>query len=68
MVMSAAKAAKAARVDLSSHTQEKFKFLTGMVVADAQLALQANANAVGWYDKTVSQAMGALSITKTDAA
>lgn len=53
-------AALAAKVDLSAHTQENVAFLTGMVVADARLALQDNANAVGWYDKTVSRAMGAL--------
>ncbi|MBC7599210.1 MAG: hypothetical protein H7238_09345 [Polaromonas sp.] len=54
-------AAKAAKVNLSERTQETFKFLSDLVVRDAQLALQSNENAIGWYDKTVSRAIGALS-------
>lgn len=54
-------AAKQARVKLSDRTKSTFKFLSGMVVADAKFALQSNENAVGWYDQKVSRAIGALS-------
>jgi hypothetical protein len=53
-------AEKAAKVDLSAKTQESFKFLSALVVKDARLALESNENAIGWYDKTVSRAIGAL--------
>lgn len=54
-------AAKEAKVDLTRRTQALHKFLSGMVVGDAKYALQSNENAVGWYDETVSRALGALS-------
>jgi transposase-like protein len=54
-------ASKAAKVNLSARTRETFKFLSGMVVQDAKLALKSNENAIGWYDKTVSRAIGAMS-------
>ena len=54
-------AAKKARVNLSARTKEMHKFLAGMVVTDAKLALESNENAVGWYDSKVSRAIGALS-------
>lgn len=61
-------AAKDAGVDLTEKTQEAFKFLVGMVTRDAHFALQSNANAVGWYDKTVSRAIGALSTIHPEIA
>ena len=54
-------ASKAARVNLADRTKNTFKFLSGMVMADAKYALKSNENAVGWYDQKVSRAIGALS-------
>jgi hypothetical protein len=53
-------AAKAAEVDLSAQTDEAVKYLTRVGVADALYAIQSNANAVGWYDKTVTKALRIL--------
>jgi len=53
-------AAKEAKVDLSSQTDETTNYLTRVGVADALYAIQSNANAVGWYDKTVSKALRIL--------
>ena len=53
-------AAKEAKVDLSSQTDETTNYLTRVGVADALYAIQSNANAVGWYDKTVSRALRIL--------
>jgi hypothetical protein len=53
-------AAKAAEVDLSAQNDETTNYLTRVGVADALYAIQSNANAVGWYDKTVTKALRIL--------
>ncbi len=53
-------AAKAAEVDLAGKTDETTTYLTRVGVADALYAIQSNANAVGWYDKTVTKALRIL--------
>ena len=53
-------AARAARVDLKSQNAETEQYLVRQTVADALYAMQSNANAVGWYDKTVSKALNIL--------
>ena len=53
-------AAKAAGVDLSAQNAETEKYLVRVGVADALYAIQSNANAVGWYDKTVTKALRVL--------
>jgi len=59
-----------ARIDLSVETPETVRHLTRMAVADARQALKSNANAVGWYDTKVSQALEVLALVhpeiKTD--
>jgi hypothetical protein len=54
-------ASKAAGVDISQHTQANFKFLSDMVYQDAVFSLLSNENAIGWYDGTISRAIGAVS-------
>jgi len=53
-------AAKEAKVDLSAENDETTNYLTRIGVADALYAIQSNANAVGWYDKTVTKALRIL--------
>ena len=53
-------AAKDAKVNLDEQNDETRKYLTRVGVADALYAIQSNANAVGWYDKTVSKALRVL--------
>lgn len=53
-------AAKSAGVNLAEDTPEANRFLRQMVVADAKTALVNNSNAVGWYDRTVSDALDVL--------
>lgn len=53
-------AAAEARVDLAAQTPEIEKYLVRVGVADALYAIESNANAVGWYDKTVTKAMRIL--------
>jgi len=53
-------AAKEAKVDLSAENDETTNYLTRVGVADALYAIQSNANAVGWYDKTVTKALRIL--------
>ena len=55
-------ASKALGVDLTERTQATHQFLADMVSDDAKFALKSNANAVGWYDSKVAQAIGALSV------
>jgi hypothetical protein len=56
------------RLDLSVETPETVRHLTRMAVADARYALQSNANAVGWYDTKVSQALAALALVHPEIA
>lgn len=53
-------AAKKAKVNLKA--PESNQFLREAVVADAIRALQSNSNAVGWYDRTVSEALDVLGL------
>ena len=53
-------AAKLAKIDLAAQNAQTEKYLVRVGVADALYALQANANAVGWYDKTVTKALKIL--------
>jgi hypothetical protein len=55
-------AAKAAKVDLTAQTPENIRFLARLGVKDALYALTSNANAVGWYDTTVTKAMNTLAL------
>lgn len=52
--------AKAAKVDLSSRDEQTSAYLTRVGVDDALYAIKSNANAVGWYDKTVTKALKVL--------
>ena len=47
-------------IDLSELSDENINRLADYVVADALVALQDNANAIGWYDRTVSDALASL--------
>mgnify|MGYP003646026872 CR=1 FL=1 len=53
-------AAKEAKINLAEQNAQTEQYLTRVGVADAIYALQANANAVGWYDKTVTKALKVL--------
>jgi hypothetical protein len=53
-------AAREAGVDLSGRSAEVEKYLVRVGVADALYAIRSNANAVGWYDKTVTKALKIL--------
>lgn len=53
-------AAKEAKINLAEQNAQTEEYLTRVGVADAIYALQANANAVGWYDKTVTKALKVL--------
>ena len=53
-------AAKLAKIDLAAQNAQTEKYLVRVGVADAMYALQSNANAVGWYDKTVTKALKIL--------
>ena len=47
-------------IDLSELSDENINRLADYVVADALVALQDNSNAIGWYDRTVSDALASL--------
>ena len=47
-------------IDLSEFTEENVNRLSDYVVADALEALKNNANAIGWYDRTVTEALETL--------
>ena len=53
-------AAKQAKIDLAAQNAQTEKYLVRVGVADAMYAIQSNANAVGWYDKTVTKALKIL--------
>jgi hypothetical protein len=53
-------AARKANIDLTSRNDETVEYLVRVGVADALYALKSNANAVGWYDKTVTKALRIL--------
>ena len=55
-------AARSTGVDLRLDTPEANEIVKDMVVSDARYAMQSNANAIGWYDKTVTRAMNVLSL------
>ena len=47
-------------IDLSELSEENANRLADYVVADALEALKNNANAIGWYDRTVTDALNTL--------
>jgi hypothetical protein len=53
-------AARDAKIDLSARTPEVEQYLVRVGAADALYAIRSNANAVGWYDKTVTKALKIL--------
>lgn len=50
-------AAKAAKVKLSEFTRGTEDYLVRVALADARVALQTNANAIGWYNGTTTKAL-----------
>lgn len=48
-------------IDLTQLTPENIDRLSDFVVGDALVALQDNENAIGWYDRTVTNALNTLS-------
>jgi len=56
----ALKAQQEEGIDLSEFTEENVNRLADYVVADALEALKNNANAIGWYDRTVTEALETL--------
>jgi hypothetical protein len=63
--------AKELRVELASMDEHTKAYLVDMVVKDGAEALKTNANAVGWYDDNVSEALWVMSLVhpeiETDA-
>ncbi len=57
-----------AGVNLSVDSPQNTDYLVRVGVRDALFALKTNANAVGWYDKTVSKAMEILSVIHPELA
>jgi hypothetical protein len=55
-------AAEKEGIDLASTEDETTEYLVQAGVDDAIYALKSNANAVGWYDKTVSKALNIVSL------
>jgi hypothetical protein len=55
-------AAKKEGLDLSSTANEVTKHLIDVGTKDAEFAMKSNANAIGWYDKTVSKALAIVSL------
>lgn len=49
-------------VDLTVQNYENQQHLARMAIKDALYALKSNANAVGWYDKTVRKALNVLGL------
>jgi len=62
------KEAKKAKVDVKEFTAEVEKYLVQTVLADANFALEENANAVGWYNEKVSKAKALLSLIYPELA
>ncbi len=60
--------AKKAKVDVKEFTAEVEKYLVQTVLADANFALQENANAVGWYNEKVTKAKALLSLIYPELA
>jgi hypothetical protein len=50
-------AAKKHKIDLTSVNTETERLLSEIAVRDAETSLETNANAVGWYDETVTKAI-----------
>ena len=50
-------AAKAAKVKLSEFTRGTEDYLVRVALVDARVALQTNANAIGWYNGTTTKAL-----------
>tara|TARA_R110002126_G_scaffold6532_1_gene33661 strand:+ start:7264 stop:10824 length:3561 start_codon:yes stop_codon:yes gene_type:complete len=61
-------AAKKAGINLDDNSGKTLKFLKNMAVKDAKRALESNANSVGWYDRTVSEALDVLSLIHPEIA
>jgi len=55
-------------INLSETTPEVKEFLIQLGVKDAKQALKSNANAIGWYDNTVSKALAVLSTIHPEIA
>ncbi len=62
------KEAKKAKVDVKEFTAEVEKYLVQTVLADANFALEENANAVGWYNEKVTKAKALLSLIYPELA
>ena len=48
-------------LDLTKNTPEANAYLKELVLSDAAVALVNNANAIGWYDRTITEAIETLS-------
>ncbi len=59
-------AAKAAKIDLAAQNAETRRHLISTALSDARAALVSNANAVGWYDKTVTKALDIVATIHPD--
>lgn len=53
----AREAAKKHRIDLTAVNRHNEELLASIAVRDAESSLETNANAVGWYDETVTKAL-----------
>lgn len=57
-----------AGVDLREMNKTSFRVLVDAVVSEAKEAIKAHTNAIGWYDKKVSQALAAISLVHPEIA
>ena len=65
---SALSAAESAGVNLSDRSHATVEHLTKAVVADFRQAFKKNANAVGWYGRTLSSAMRIVALMRPELA
>lgn len=64
----ARQAAKKHRIDLTAVNRHNEDLLAAIAVRDAEFSLQTNANAVGWYDETVTKALRIISLIHPEVA
>lgn len=57
-----------AGVDLREMNKTSFRILVDAVVSEAKEAIKIHTNAIGWYDKKVSQALAAISLVYPEMA
>lgn len=62
------KAAQAAGVDVGAPSPQTTEYLVRAGVKDALLALQQNANAIGWYDIKTRQALSVMALVHPEIA